>query len=145
MLKERLDNDLKEALKSRDMAAADTLRMLKARIQNEEIAKQKELSEDALLSLVSSEIKRRKDSVEAYTAGNRLELAAKERKEIGVLQKYLPEQMSEAEVSKIIDETIAGKNFTSSDFGKAMGMLMPKVKGKAPGDVVSKLLKEKLK
>ncbi len=145
MFKEQLDNDLKEAIKSRNLLAADTLRMLKTRIQNESIAKQGELGEEDLLALVSSEIKRRKDSAQAYTAGNRPELAEKEQREIAVLQKYLPRQLSEEEVSKIINETIAGQNFTEKDFGKAMGMLMPKIKGKASGDIVSKLLKEKLK
>lgn len=145
MLKERIENDLKEALKSKDLVAADTLRMLKSRIQNEQIAKQKEISEEDLLVLVSSEIKRRKDSVQAYTSAGRMELAEKEQREISILQKYLPEQFSEQEISKIIDETLSGQNLTQADFGKAMGMLMPKVKGKAPGDVVSKLLKEKLK
>src|SRR6185369_1581925 len=145
MIKEQIENDLKESLKAKDALRADTLRMLKTRIKNEEIAKQKEFSEEEIMPLIQSEMKRRKDSVEAYTKGNRPELAKKEQDEIAILQKYLPDQMSEAEVAKIIDETLNGQGFGPADFGKAMGAVMPKLKGKEDGAIVSKLLKEKLK
>jgi len=145
MLKAQFDNDLKEALKAKDLLRADTLRMLKSRIQNEEISAQKELDDDKLLSLVASEIKRRRDSLEAYVAGGRSELAQKEQLELEILQKYLPPQLSEQEVGQIIAETLAGQNLTPNDFGKAMAQLMPKLKGKADGALISKLLKEKLK
>ena len=145
MLKEQIDQNLKEALRSRDAVAADTLRMLKARIKNEEIAKGKEFGDEDIVSVIGSEVKRRKDSVVAYTEGGRPELAQKEQAEIDLLQKYLPEQLSEAEVSAIIDETLAGQSVAAADFGKAMGLLMPKLKGKADGSVISKILKEKLK
>lgn len=145
MLKEKLDNDLKEALKARDMLCADTLRMLKSRIKNEEISAQKELEEEQIIVLISSEIKRRRDSQEAYVAGGRSELAQKEQLELEILQKYLPEQLSEEQISKVIDETLAGQELTAKDFGKAMAQLMPKLKGKADGAVISRLLKEKLK
>ena len=145
MLKKQLDNDLTEALKSKNLQQAGTLRLLKARIKNEEIAAQKEFSDEEILPIISSEVKRRRDSIEAYTDGNRPELAANEALEIETLMRYMPAQFSEAEVSAIIDEALAGKNFTAADFGKAMGAVMPKLKGKADGAVVSKLLKEKLK
>lgn len=145
MLKDQILADLKNAMIAKQQLELDTLRMLKARIMNEEIAKGKEFSDEELVSIVSSEVKRRKDSVQAYTEGGRPELAEKEQQEIAVLQKYLPEQLSEEEVRKVVEETLAGQTLTSADFGKAMGMLMPKLKGKAPGDVISKILKEKLK
>jgi uncharacterized protein YqeY len=145
MLKEQIDSDLKNAMREKQQTTLDTLRMLRSRIKNEEIAKQKEFDDAEISAIISSEIKRRRDSIEAYTQGGRAELAAKESEEVALLQKYLPEQLSEEEVAKMIDETLSGQNLTAADFGKAMGMLMPKLKGKADGNVISKLLKEKLK
>lgn len=144
MLKEKIEKDLQDALRSKDKTKADALRMLKSRIKNEEIAAQKTLNDEDIISAVSSEIKKRKDSVSAYVSGNRPELAEKEQMEIEILKKYMPQQLSEQEVIGIIEETLKGKGFGPSDFGKAMGILMPKVKGKAEGGLVSKLLKEKL-
>ncbi len=144
MLKEKLAADLKSAMIAKQQTELDTLRMLKARITNEEIAKGKEFSDEEILAVISSEVKRRRDSVEAYTKGARPELAAKEQQEIAVLQKYLPAQLSEEETRKIIEETIAGQSLSAADFGKAMGMVMPKLKGKADGGLISKILKEKL-
>ena len=144
MLKEKIDQDIKDALRAKNQVASGTLRMLKARIQNEAIAKQKEFSDGEIADIVASEIKKRRDSVAAYTSGNRPELAAQEQAEIAVLMGYMPEQLSEEEVGAAIDREIAGKGFTSADFGKAMGAVMPSLKGKASGDVISKILKQKL-
>jgi uncharacterized protein len=145
MLKEQIENDLKSAMKEKKQLELDTLRMLRARVQNEEIAKQKEFGDPEVIELVASEVKRRKDSIESYRQGGREELAQKEEAEMQVLQKYMPAQLSEDEVRQIITETLAGQELSQADFGKAMGLVMPKLKGKAPGDVVSKLLKENLK
>ena len=144
MLIEQIDSDLKEAMKAREQVTIDALRMLKARITNEGISQQKELDDTQLQAIIASEVKRRKDSIEAYESGNRLELAEKERQEIVVLMKYLPEQLSEEEISSIITTRLDGKSFTSADFGKAMALVMPELKGKADGQLVSKILKEKL-
>ncbi len=144
MLKEQIDADLKAAMLAKDQLTLDTLRMLRARVKNEEIAKGKDFSDEEIVSVIGSEVKRRKDSVTAYTEGNRPELAAKEQNEISVLQKYLPEQLSEEEVSKIITDALSGQTFQASDFGKAMALVMPKLKGKAEGSLISKILKEKL-
>ena len=145
MLKEQIEQDLKTAMKEKRQLELDTLRMLRARIKNEEIAKQTEFGDPEVLDLVSSEIKRRKDSAEQYTQAGRVELAAKEQQEMDVLMKYLPEQLSEAEVRAIITEAVSGQDLGQKDFGKAMGLVMPKLKGKTSGDVVSKILKEILK
>lgn len=144
MLKEQIDADLKAAMHAKDQVTLDTLRMLRARIKNEEIAKGKDFADEEIVSVIGSEVKKRKDSVTAYTEGNRPELAAKEQAEIVVLQKYLPEQISEYEVKKIIEETLSGQTFQASDFGKAMALVMPKLKGRADGSLISKILKEKL-
>ena len=145
MLKIQIDEDLKNSMREKNQAVLDTLRMLKSRIKNEEITKGAELDDSALQAVISSEVKRRKDSIQAYTDGGRLELAEKEQSEIATLQKYLPEQLSEDEVRKIVDQTLQGQTFTAAEFGKAMGLVMPKLKGKADGALISKLLKEKLK
>ncbi len=120
------------------------MRGLKSRVKNEEIAKHKDFSDPEIEDVIASEVKRRKDSSLAFTTGNRPELAAKEDSEIAILMAYMPEQLPESEVEKIIDAQLAGKNFTSADFGKAMGVVMPHLKGKTSGDVVSKILKAKL-
>ena len=145
MIKDQIEQDLKAAMLAKNQIQLDALRGLRARIKNEEIAKGKTFEDEDVIMIIGSEVKRRKDSVEAYTQGGRPELAEKEQQEITALQKYLPAQLSESEVSAIIDETLAGQNLTAADFGKAMGLLMPKLKGKADGSLISKLLKEKLK
>ncbi|MDB4939648.1 MAG: hypothetical protein JWO40_73 [Candidatus Doudnabacteria bacterium] len=145
MLKDQIVLDLKNAMIAKQQTELNTLRMLKARVMNEEIAKGKDFTDEDIIPVIASEVKRRKDSVEAFTRGGRPELAEKEQAEISVLQKYLPEQISEDEVRKIVDQTLAGETLTAADFGKAMGLLMPKLKGKADGQLISKILKEKLK
>lgn len=145
MIKDQIEQDLKAAMIAKQQVQLDALRMLRARIKNEEIAKGKEFNDEEIVSIIGSEVKRRKDSVQAYTQGNRPELAEKEQQEINLLQKYMPEQLSEEKVRAIIDETLAGQIFAAADFGKAMGLVMPKLKGKADGALISKILKEKLK
>ncbi len=145
MLKDQIENDLKSAMREKKQLELDTLRMLKSRIKNEEIAKQSEFGDPEVMDVVASEIKRRKDSMQQYTDAGRPELASKEEQEMKVLLGYMPEQMSEDEVRSVIDRTLDGQTFTPAEFGKAMGMVMGKLKGKASGDVISKILKEKLK
>ena len=144
MLIEQIDSDLKEAMKAREQVTIDALRMLKARITNEGISQQKEFDDAQLQAIIASEVKRRKDSIEAYESGNRPELAEKEKQEIAALMKYMPEQLSESEVDSIITAKLSGSTFTAADFGKAMALVMPELKGKADGQLVSKILKEKL-
>ncbi len=142
---EQVDTDLKEAMKAHDALASNTLRMLKSRIMNERIAQQKEFSDAEIQSFVASEIKRRKESITAYEQGGRPELAIQEQQEADVLMKYMPTQLSEDEVRSIIDAKLVGQSFAgTSDFGKAMALVMPDLKGKADGQLISKILKEKL-
>ena len=141
---EQLDADLKDAMRAKNAIALDALRGLKARIANERVAQQKEFSDADIQAFVASEIKRRKDSITAYEQGNRPELAAKEQSEADVLMKYMPTQLSESEVRAIIDSKLEGQSFAATDFGKAMALVMPDLKGKADGQLVSKLLKEKI-
>lgn len=153
MLKQTIQNDTTEAMKSGDSFVVGTLRMLLAAATTKEKEKKfKEklegdavLTDDEIISVISSEIKKRKDAIALYEKGNRLELAEKEQKEIEILKKYLPEQLSEEELRKIILESIVNVGAKEiKDIGKIMKDLMPKVKGKADSGEVSKIIKELL-
>jgi uncharacterized protein YqeY len=136
---------LVEKLKAKDQLAVDTLRALKTRIMNDQIAKGSELTSEEILSLVKSESKRRKEAAEAFTAGDRAEAAAKELAEAEILSQFLPEQVSEADITTAIEAKIASEGWTTADFGKAMGALKQHFGNSADGGTVSKILKEKLK
>ncbi len=142
---QQIEEEIKTALKARDRVAADTLRGLKVRIQNEKIAKMRDLSDDELTALVKSEIKRRKEAAEAFVSGNRQDMADKELAESAILEKFLPEQMTEEQLKAIIDQAVTEQGYASQDFGKAMGYLKAKVGQAADGAMLAKLLKEKLK
>jgi uncharacterized protein YqeY len=140
-----VETALQTAVKARDQITADTLRALKTRIQNEQIAKGTELTEADILVLVQSEAKRRKEAAQAFRDGNRPEAADKEEAELKVLAVFLPEQVGEDEISKIIDAKLAESNWTAKDFGTAMGQLKAHFGNTADGGLIAKLLKEKLK
>lgn len=142
---ESVETALITALKARDQIAADTLRALKTRIQNEQIAKGGQLPEADLLALVQSEVKRRKEAATAFRNGGRNEAADKEEAEIKVLAAFLPPQASEDDIIKVVDEQIAANSWTVKDFGPAMGALKQHFGSAAEGSVISKILKEKLK
>jgi uncharacterized protein YqeY len=135
---------LQTALKARDQITADTLRSLKTRIQNEQISKGSELTEAEVLSLVQSEAKRRKEAATAFRDNGRTELADKEEAELKVLSVFLPEQVSEEEISSVIDAKLAENSWTSKDFGPAMAALKAHFGSSADGATVAKLLKQKL-
>jgi hypothetical protein len=142
---QQIESDLTLAMKAKNQIAVDTLRGLKVRLQNDKIAKMRDLTEADVVALVKSEIKRRKEAAESFTAGGRPEMAEKELAEAKILEGYMPEQMPEADIVKIIDEIIAQNSFIAADFGKAMGMLKSKIGQSADGALMAKLLKEKLK
>ena len=145
MLKKRLQDDIKTALKSGDKQRRMTLGMVIAAIKNKEIEKRGELSEEEIVAVIASEIKKRRDAVVQYEKGGRPELAEQEKQEMNILMGYMPEQMSEdeirAEVKKVISE-MGAKDIR--EMGKVIGAVMPKLKGKADGQTVSKIVKEGL-
>ncbi len=145
-LKEQLQKDLIENMKSKNEAAVGAIRMLKTAIMKLETAGEaRTATDEEILLLVGKEIKQRKDSIEQFEKGNRPELAAKEKAEMAYLEKYLPPQMSEDEIKAIIQEGIAQTGATSkADMGKVMGAIMPKVKGKADGGLVNRLVQAML-
>ena len=142
MLKEKLSQDLKTAMKAGQTQKRDVLRMLTSAVKNKEIEKRVELTDEQVLDVIASEVKKRRDSVTQFIAGNRKDLADKEEQEIALLIGYLPEQMGEEDLKKIIKETVAG--MTAKDIGSAMKAVMAKVKGKADGGLISKLVKDAL-
>lgn len=145
-LKEQIQKDMIEAMKTKDDLKVGVLRMVKAAILKFETAgDRKQATDEDILNLIGKEAKQRQESAESFRTGGRPELAEKEDKEIAILKTYLPTQLSEEELKKIIQETISEVGATSkADMGKVMGALMPKIRGKADGGQVNKMVGELL-
>jgi len=144
-LKERLDQDMKSAMREKAQLRLDTIRMLKSAIKYREIELMKPLDDAGVEGVVATEIKRRRDSVEQYKAGNRQDLADKEAAEIVILQAYLPQQLTEAEVRAKVDEVVKRVGAQGpKDMGAVMKALLPEVQGRAEGKLVSELVKARL-
>ncbi|MGB2770659.1 MAG: GatB/YqeY domain-containing protein [Candidatus Zixiibacteriota bacterium] len=144
-LKRRINQDAKEALKSKDILTLSVLRMLKSEIRYKEIERGSELSDDDVISVLSSAIKKRKDSIQQFEKGGRDDLASKEKEELAVVTKYMPEQVSEEELSRIISQAISEEGATGvSDLGKVMKLVMPKVRGRADGKKVNQMVSSQL-
>jgi hypothetical protein len=145
-LLERLNNDMKQAMKNKEKDRLSVIRMVKASLQNEAIKLgTKELSEDVELTVLSREVKQRKDSLHEFDKAGREDLVEKLRTELAIVELYLPKQLSEDELSVIVKETIAEVGATSkAEMGKVMAAIMPKVKGKADGSLVNKFVQQHL-
>jgi len=146
-LKEKLQTDLTQAIRSRDEVQSGTIRMLLAAITNEEVAGKsaKVLSDAEIITVLSREAKKRREAVEAYTQAKREDLANKEKAEAAVIAQYLPKQLSEDEIKKLIQEAIASTGASGpSGMGLVMKQLQPKIAGKADGGLVSTLVKDLL-
>ena len=144
-LKEKLLSNMKEAMKSKDSVKLGTVRSVISAVKNQEIDLKKELSEEEILTIVSREVKKRKEAAVLYEKGNRPELKEKEIQEMKILQTYLPEQVSEKDlrrrIQEVIDETGAEG---MKDFGKVMKTLVPEFKGKADNSLIKELANEYL-
>ncbi|WP_134700144.1 GatB/YqeY domain-containing protein [Ammoniphilus sp. YIM 78166] len=144
-LLDKLNDDMKQAMKDKDKLKLSVIRMVKSSAKNEEINQGKELTDDQVLTLFNRELKQRRDSLQEFENAGRTDLAEQTRAEIEVLLTYLPEQLGEAEVRQIVQETVEQVGATSKkDLGKVMGAIMPKVKGKADGNLVNKIVQELL-
>lgn len=144
-IKEKLAEDMKVAMKAKEAEKLSTIRMVSSVIKNKEIEKRGELSDGDIESILSTEIKKRRESSEMYKKGGRDELAQKEDREVAILLGYLPEQLDEATITKFVEEAISQSGAESAkDMGSVMKILMPKVKGKADGSMVNRVVKEKL-
>ncbi len=148
-LKSKLREELKQSMLAKDVLRTSVLRLLLSALNYYEIQKGGagyEATDEDVLIVIQKEAKQRKDSIEEFKKANRPELAEKENKELEMLQVYLPAQMDENKIREIVKETIREIGATSvADMGKVMGALMPKVKGKADGGMVSKIVREALK
>ena len=146
-LKEKLTADMKEAMKAREEGRQrlGVIRMVRGAFRQQEIDGQKELDDDAVLAVISKEVKQRRDSIEEFKKGGREDLIAQNEAEIAVLMAYLPQQMAEGEIRKLVQDAITATGASSpKEMGKVMKELMPKVKGRADGKLVNQIVRELL-
>ncbi|MBY7143343.1 GatB/YqeY domain-containing protein [Virgibacillus sp. NKC19-3] len=145
-LLEQLNQDMKQAMKDKDKEKLGVIRMIKASLQNELINLGKEnLSEDEELTILSRELKQRKDSLQEFKSAGRHDLVEKLDDEVNILQEYMPKQLTDDELKVIVQQAIQEVNATSKkDMGKVMSAIMPKVKGRADGAQINKLVQRQL-
>ena len=144
-LKEKIENDLKEAMKAKESLKVSCLRLIKAAVKNKEIDVRGALDEAQITSILSTLAKQRKESIEQFKKGGRDDLVKQEEAELAILNSYLPKQMSEKEIEEIIVKTIAEVGAKDiKEAGKVMKAVMPKVAGKADGKIVNAIVLKKL-
>jgi uncharacterized protein len=144
-LLERLNSDIKQAMKNKEKDKLSVIRMIKASIQNEALKTGNEISEEEELTVLSREVKQRKDSLHEFDKAGREDLVEKIRTELQYVELYMPKQLSEEEVSEIVKQAISETGASSkAEMGKVMAVIMPKVKGKADGSLVNKLVQQHL-
>lgn len=148
MTKQQLQDELKQAMLARDIETTSVLRMIISAIGYAEIntgGAGYEATDEDVMKVIEKEAKQHRDSIEQFKNAGRPDLVEKEKKELAILAKYLPEQMGEDEVRKLVVDAIAKSGATNADdMGKVMGVLMPQVKGKADGGIVSRIVREEL-
>lgn len=145
-LTDKIKEDLKEAMKQKDVLKLSTLRMLSSAIKNVVIDKRKDsLDDNEVIEVIARAVKQHKDSIANYKNAKREDLVEQEQKELDVLMQYMPEQMSEEEIQKIVEKALVEIGEVSpNDLGKVMSKIMPQVKGKADGNLVNKIVREEL-
>jgi len=141
---EKIKNDLNQALKDKDEVKVSVLRMLVSEIHNKQISnKSDEISDDEIIKVIRQQVKKIKESIEAYKQGKRDDLVKKESQELDILNKYLPQEMSQDELEKVIKEIIDGvKPQGPQDFGKVMSKAMKRLSGRVDGSKVSEVVKK---
>ena len=144
-LRERLEEDIRSAMRSRDQERLDALRFIKSQIQLTEKNQQKDLDEPGVIEVIAKHAKERRESMQMFQEGNRTDLVAKEMAALAVVEAYLPPQMTREDLVIIVEEAIQQVGATSArDKGKLMGRLMPQVRGKADGAIVNAVVTELL-
>ena len=144
-LKEKIKDDIKQAMRDKNESRVGTLRMLSAAIQRREVDERIQLDDAQVITVIEKLVKQGRESIEQYVKGGRQELADKESGEIAVYQAYLPQQLSEAEVDKLVAEAVAATGASSvKDMGKVMGALKPKLQGRADMGQVGNKVKARL-
>lgn len=144
--KDALTADMKEAMKAHDKLRLDVIRMARSNIKNLEINDKKELTEEEVMAVLMKEVKMRNDSLEEFTKAGRADLVDHTKKELAVLQKYLPQQLSDDELKAIVAEAVQATGAaTPRDMGKVMSYIMPRTAGRADGKRINVLVREILK
>ena len=144
-LKEKLQDDIKAAMRAKEGDKLTTLRLITAAIKQKEVDERIELTDPAVLSILEKMIKQRKDSIAQFQLGGRQDLVDKEQAELGLLMAYMPAQMSEAEIAQVIETAVLQANATGpQDMGKVMALIKPLLAGKADMGLVSQMLKTRL-
>ena len=144
-LKEKLQEDLKSSMKNKDTVKKSVVTLIRAAIKQHEVDNRVELADDAIIDIISKQLKQRKDSLAEFVKANRDDLVEETKSEIQVLEGYLPQQLSEEELEKIVIETIAEVGATSmKDMGKIMADIKPKTAGRADGRKINELVKKNL-
>jgi len=144
-LKDRINQDMKQAMRAKDTSRLETIRMLRAAIQRKEVDDQVELDDDGVMAVIEKQIKQSRDSIEQFKSGNREDLADKEQVSVDILSEYLPEPLGDAELDELIQKAIDDTGAeTMKDMGKVMGQLKPQPQGRADMGQVSAKVKAKL-
>ena len=142
---EKIDSDFKEAFIKKDDLRVSVLRLIKNSIHNQEIAKKKKkLSNEEIQKIIFFEAKKHKDSIAAFQKGGRDDLLAKEKKELEIIEQYLPKQLETQEIKKIVQEIIDSASDEEKNFGQMMKQVMAKIRGQADGKIISQIVKELL-
>ena len=145
-IKEKLMDDLKTSMKTKNKLRKDVITMVRASVKQKEVDEKVELTDDDVIEIISKQVKQKRDVIEEFKKGNRQDLVELTENEIEILLEYLPEQLTEEELEKIVKIAIEEVNAeTIKDMGKVMGSILPKIKGKADGSLVNKLVRQYLK
>ena len=145
-MKFRLDEDMKQAMRDRDVVRRDIIRYLRSEIRNQEIKERKELDDQGVTQVLSRQAQQRRDSIEIYKEAGREDLVEKEQGELTLILSYLPQQMSADEITELVQQVIAEVGASGpGDMGKVMGAIMPRVRGKAEGREVNDIVQQTLR
>ena len=144
-LQERLTEDLKTAMRQHDEVRRSTIRLIRSAVHYAEISQRENLDDDGIITVLSRMARQHQESISEFTKGNRGDLVEKEEAELAIVREYLPPQLAEEEITRLAKEAIEATDASEpTDMGKVMGKLMPHVKGKADGSLVSRIVKELL-
>lgn len=141
-LKARLMDDLKTSMKNKDILRKNTITMVRAGIKQVEVDERIELDDEAIIQLISKQLKEKRNAIEEFKKGNRDDLVQQTEDEINVLLEYLPKQLTEDELTEIVREVIEAGDYTMKDMGKIMKDVMPKIQGKADGKMVNEVVRK---
>ena len=145
-MKTRLSDDMKQAMRDKDVLRRDVIRYLRSEVRNQEIREQKELDDTGVIQVLSRQAQQRRDSIEVYRDADRQDLVEKEESELSVILSYLPQQMTSEEITSLVQQVVAEVGASGpADMGKVMGAIMPQVRGKAEGREVNAIVQKTLR